>query len=86
MEQGYIGVVKNLAKHSDGQSRGFGFVQVEGFDQNIFFHAQDLRRVRIEDLRLGDKLHIETVSPNDRPNREGKIVSGLIAKEIHLIM
>jgi cold shock CspA family protein len=77
---GYVGVIKTL--HPE---RGFGFVMVEGFEQNIFFHARDLRRIHIEDLRKGDKLRIETINPNDRPNKAGQVVQGLIAKEIYLI-
>ena len=78
--QGYVGVIKTLSPQ-----RGFGFVSVDGFDQNIFFHAHDLRRVAIEELRKGDKLRIGTITPNDRTNKEGVVVQGLIAKEVYLI-
>lgn len=80
METGYTGIIKTLQPE-----RGFGFVHVDGFEQNVFFHSHDLRRVRIEDLRKGDKLKIEQITPNDRPGKDGKIIEGLIAKEVYLI-
>lgn len=80
MEQEYVGIVKTL-----NPEKGFGFVAVNGFEKNIFFHAHDLRRIKIENLRKGDKLRIESITPNERENRDGTIVQGLIAKNVYLI-
>ncbi len=40
---------------------GFGFIEAEGFDNNIFFHADDCCGITIEQLREGDKVAIRRI-------------------------
>ncbi len=44
-------MVGKIAHLSD---KGFGFIQSDGFDKNIFFHAKDLSNTNFEDLKKGD--------------------------------
>lgn len=39
--------------------RGFGFVQADDTGTTLFFHANDLRGVRLEDLWVGHRLEFE---------------------------
>jgi len=54
------GIIVNL------NEKGFGFIQSEGIDKNIFFHAKDLRRIRFEQIRKGDKVSIDTIVETDK--------------------
>jgi CspA family cold shock protein len=49
------GTVKRLT------DRGFGFLTVEGYDKDIFFHASSLVDVEFNDLREGDAITCEVV-------------------------
>lgn len=39
--------------------KGFGFIKVEGMEKDLFFHANELVNVRIDDLRNGDAVEFE---------------------------
>ncbi len=38
---------------------GFGFIKIEGWDKDLFFHANDLIDVQFDSLRPGDKVTFE---------------------------
>jgi len=40
--------------------RGFGFIAQEGEENDIFFHASELKDVDFNDLKEGDKVTFET--------------------------
>lgn len=60
MDDEYKGKIVHLT------DKGYGFVTVEGIDTSVFFHAKDVRHVRYEQLRKGDKVAIGSIVKNDR--------------------
>ena len=38
---------------------GYGFISREGETKDLFFHMNELKNVKIEDLREGDKVSFE---------------------------
>lgn len=57
-------------------NKGFGFVKVEGYDANIFFHAKDVRHVKFEQLRKGDTVTLESVEKSEK---------GYVANRVFLV-
>ena len=41
--------------------KGFGFIQVEGRDKDLFFHMNDLQNVDFDSLKEGDEVEFEIV-------------------------
>lgn len=41
--------------------RGFGFIEIEGQEKDLFFHSNDLQGVTFEDLQVGDAVTFEVV-------------------------
>ena len=39
--------------------RGFGFIKRENEEKDLFFHSNELKNVRFNDLREGDKVTFE---------------------------
>ena len=39
--------------------KGFGFIKVEGFEKDLFFHSNELVGVTFDSLREGDTLSFE---------------------------
>jgi CspA family cold shock protein len=39
--------------------RGFGFISREGEEKDLFFHSNELKNVRFDDLREGDQVTFE---------------------------
>ena len=39
--------------------RGFGFIEMEGKDKDLFFHSNELKDVTFEELNEGDKVQFE---------------------------
>jgi len=54
------GIVSNVMKE------GFGFIEVEGYDKNVFFHASECAGIKIEQLRKGDKVSIREVIETEK--------------------
>lgn len=50
------GTIEHLA-----MDKGYGFIKVEEYEKNLFFHAKDLVKVSFDDLVKGDKVFIEEV-------------------------
>lgn len=47
---------------------GFGFIQIEGQDKDLFFHSNELEGVTFEELREGDKVQFEIGQGPKGPN------------------
>jgi CspA family cold shock protein len=47
------GTIKRLT------DRGFGFIEIEGSDKDLFFHSNELKNVEFNDLKEGDKVTFE---------------------------
>lgn len=56
----YTGIVIAL------NEKGYGFLEVAGFDKNVFFHAKDLRRITFEQIRKGDTMTVEQIDKTDK--------------------
>lgn len=41
--------------------KGFGFIQVEGYEKNLFFHVKEIKNASMTDLKIGDDVYIEKV-------------------------
>jgi len=48
--------------------RGFGFISQEKSEKDIFFHSNELKNVRFDDLREGDKVTFEIANGPKGPN------------------
>ncbi len=51
--------------------RGFGFIQVDGAAQggkDLFFHSNELKNVKFEELREGDKVTFDVAEGPKGPN------------------
>ncbi len=47
------GTIKTLT------DRGFGFITVDGEEKDLFFHGNELKDVKFEELKVGDKVSFE---------------------------
>lgn len=50
------GTIKRLT------DRGFGFIAIEGSDKDLFFHSNELKGVKFEELNVGDNVQFEVTS------------------------
>lgn len=48
--------------------RGFGFIKREGMEKDLFFHSNELKNVKFEELREGDKVSFEVAEGPKGPN------------------
>ncbi len=56
------GTVKKL------MPKGYGFIEVEEQDDDVFFHSNELEGASFEELKEGDKLSFELVDSEKGPN------------------
>ncbi|MCX6809301.1 MAG: cold shock domain-containing protein [Candidatus Berkelbacteria bacterium] len=42
--------------------RGFGFIEIEGQEKDLFFHSNALEGVTFEELKEGDEVQFEVAS------------------------
>ena len=59
------GTIKTLT------DRGFGFIKVDGAAEggkDLFFHSNELKNVKFEELREGDKVTFDTAEGQKGPN------------------
>lgn len=55
-------------------AKGFGFIQPEGGDKDVFVHATALERAGLTDLREGQKVKFDTA----KDQRSGKVAVSTI--------
>ncbi len=48
------------------KEKGFGFIRVEGYDKQLFFHAKHLNHVSFEQVRKGDKVTIGRIEKTNK--------------------
>lgn len=48
--------------------KGYGFIQVEGQEKDLFFHSNELQGVEFDDLKEGDEVEFETSDGPKGPN------------------
>ena len=56
------GTIKRLT------DRGFGFIQIEGEEKDLFFHSNELEGVEFNELKEGDKVQFEISQSPKGPN------------------
>lgn len=56
------GTIKRLT------DRGFGFIQIEGEDKDLFFHSNELEGVEFNDLKEGDMVQFEVTQGPKGPS------------------
>ena len=54
------GVIKRLT------DKNFGFIEVEGQEKDLFFHANELDGVTFEELKEGDTVEFEVDNENPK--------------------
>ncbi|MFH0739885.1 MAG: cold shock domain-containing protein [bacterium] len=65
------GTIKTLTE------KGFGFIAVEGEEKDLFFHGNELKGVKFEDLKVGDKVSFDKADSPKGPNAVNvSVVSG----------
>ncbi|KND50433.1 MAG: hypothetical protein AB202_02145 [Parcubacteria bacterium C7867-007] len=52
--------------------KGFGFIKIEG-EPDLFFHANELVNVRIDDLNPGDTLEFEIAPSKNDPAKKNAV-------------
>lgn len=70
MQEKNMGKIENLAKG------GYGFISIEGRDNDLFFHRSELVNANFSDLNVGDKVIFKSIE--DTPK-------GDIAKVVEVI-
>ncbi len=56
------GTIKRLT------DRGFGFIQIEGEEKDLFFHSNELDGVTFEELKEGDAVQFEVTDGPKGPS------------------
>ncbi|MBU3934993.1 cold shock domain-containing protein [Patescibacteria group bacterium] len=56
------GTIKTLTE------KGFGFITVDGEEKDLFFHGNELKGVKYEELKVGDRMSFEKVDSEKGPN------------------
>lgn len=46
--------------------KGYGFIQAEGYEKGIFFHAKALKNTTFDDLVKGDDVEISGISQSEK--------------------
>jgi len=57
-----------IARKTD---KGFGFISREGFDKDLFFHANELQGVEYDDLQEGDTVTFDVADSDKGQNAVG---------------
>ena len=63
------GKIRNLVK-----DRGFGFIQIDGSSEEVFFHTTALAQGAFDDLVVGQTLEFD-VEPDSRDPRRKRAVN-----------
>jgi len=56
------GTIKTLTE------KGFGFIAIDGEEKDLFFHSNELKDVKYEELKVGDKVSFEKADSAKGPN------------------
>lgn len=48
------------------QDKGYGFIEVEGYERGIFFHSKDCRGINLDQLREGDTVTIGQIVTKEK--------------------
>ena len=56
------GTIKTLTE------KGFGFITVDGEEKDLFFHGNELKGVKYDELKVGDRVSFEKTDSEKGPN------------------
>ena len=56
------GTIKTLTE------KGFGFITVDDEEKDLFFHGNELKDVKYEELKVGDRVSFEKADSDKGPN------------------
>ncbi|HUT95955.1 MAG TPA: cold shock domain-containing protein [Candidatus Paceibacterota bacterium] len=56
------GTIKRLT------DRGFGFITYEGAEKDLFFHSNELKNAKFDELKEGDKVTFDIAESPKGPN------------------
>jgi cold shock protein len=56
------GTIKRLT------DKGFGFITYEGAEKDLFFHSNELKNVKFDELKEGDKVSFDIAESPKGPN------------------
>jgi CspA family cold shock protein len=56
------GTIKKLT------DKGFGFITVDGEDKDLFFHGNELKNVKFDELKEGDRVSFDKTDSPKGPN------------------
>lgn len=59
-------MIEGIIKNVSDKSKGFGFIIVDGYDRDVFFHATECAGVEFEQLRKNDKVTIREITETAR--------------------
>ena len=48
--------------------KGYGFIKIDGYEKNVFFHARDLFNTSFDDVKKGDAVSIKEVVESEKGN------------------
>jgi CspA family cold shock protein len=63
-----VGIIKRVIR-----DRGFGFIQVEGASEEVFFHSSSVEQTTFDELSEGQRVEFET-EPDPRQPRRSRAV------------
>ncbi|MDQ5882842.1 MAG: cold shock protein [Patescibacteria group bacterium] len=56
------GTIKKLT------DKGFGFITVDGEEKDLFFHSNELKNVKFDELKEGDRVSFDKADSPKGPN------------------
>jgi len=56
------GTIKKLT------DKGFGFITIDGEEKDLFFHGNELKNVKFEELKEGDRVSFDKADSPKGPN------------------
>jgi cold shock CspA family protein len=56
-------------------AKGYGFIEAEGFEKNLFFHVKDLYKTNLEDVKKGCSVKFASTEETTK---------GISAKEVEV--
>lgn len=59
-EEQIVGVISAVME------KGFGFIEVEGYEENVFFHASDCADVTFDELKVGSRVSMDKIEKNSK--------------------
>ncbi len=56
---------EGVVEHAN-QEKGYGFLKVDGYEKNVFFHVRDLIGTAFEDIQKGNVVSISSIEETEK--------------------